>query len=932
MTGKKGQSGTSALDQSFLELSPNVGRKSVERVRSRFLWLRDQRLDRIKHSLQHEQRAFLEVLPLIFHVNHPLLPGFVDTSTPAGIAGYQPTRNEILLARAHARSFTLQKDTTVKHSEIDALYLMGSSGSLGQDNNSDLDFWLCYRAELSIERMASLMRKIAIIEAWGAVLGLEVHIFPMRAEAFRTGNMLPLSDDSSGGLGPHLLLEEFYRTGLLIAGLPPLWWLIPPDCDDYEAYTEHLFRHRFVPRSAWLDFGGLDTVPPHEFYGGAHWQLHKSIGSPYKALLKLMLFEAYSSEYPNIDWVSQRIKRTVFADRHLDPDALDPYRLIFERITEHLSVRGEAPRLELARRAFYAKSGQFLTRSVETPDWRRKAVLTLVKSWRWSSAQLQVMDARENWKLDRVQNERNALVAELSRGLRVLTEFTRNHATEQGVNAEELKLLGRKLYATRERRPGKIDRVNPGISRDMSESSLWLVKEKTSAGHRWLLFREVPDFGSTPVKATAGLVELLTWLHVNRIADRSTRLQLVPAPMYQGTPIHSLILEQLQRKLPYADTTPGSLAAFSNQARVVTSILFLDIDRAPDDRNPEPLKYLDHLYVTTWGEILVNHHVGGVDALLDTVCRHFELAGLANDTALHALGLANAQSATLANRVVELVEAAGACFKKEGSDCRYILRLDDQLYMLEWRDAKCDWLSIGDTTQLVEQLGDTPGAFGSVRMDPRALPDSPLPSLLELNRPKEIQIFYRIVTDGIDLWVLDDDGALFEQHLPRAREAKFLEHQCRFYDSLLARRLLASDGYSEADLSVVATFHRVTHSVHGWQTKQVGPPRQTHRGYLEIQLVTNPDADTAAGCTLICGEQEFDSLVLGNAFYRTVAGHVLEHRQSRERYPIYITGVQTSGLETGAGWSTAAMLRIKRRLEKRLNKAIGLDGKTEPDL
>ncbi len=912
--------------------SQSIGRKSIERIRSRFLWLRDRRLDRINDSLQHEQRAFLEVLPLIFHVNHPLLPGFVDTATPAGIAGYQPTRNEVLLARAHARSFTLHKDTTIKHPEIDALYLMGSSGSLGQDNKSDLDFWLCYRAKLGPERMAALLRKIAIIEAWGAVLGLEVHIFPMRAEAFRTGQMLPLSDESSGELGPHLLLEEFYRTGLLIAGLPPLWWLVPPDCDNYEAYTERLFRRRFVPRSAWLDFGGLDTVPPHEFYGGAHWQLHKSIGSPYKALLKLMLFEAYSTEYPNINWVSQRIKRAVYEDRHLDPDMLDPYRLIFARITEHLSVRGEGQRLELARRAFYAKSGQFLTRPVETPDWRRKAVLTLAKSWHWNAAQLEVMDSREHWKLDRVQNERNAMVAELSRGLRMLTEFTRKHATEEGVNAAELKLLGRKLYATRERRPGKIDRVNPGISRDMTETSLWLVKEKTVDGHRWLLYREAPDYGSTPTKATAGLVELLTWLHVNRIADRSTRLQLVPAPAHQGAPVHQQILEHLQRRLPHADITPGSLAAFSEQAQLVTSLLFLDVDRDLSDKDPEPLKYIDHLHVTTWGEILVTHHEGSIPALLDTVCRHFDLAGPGNVTALHALGLANAQTATLANRVVDLAAAAGDCFAREGTDCRYIMRLDDQLYLLEWREETCSWREIGDTGQLVDQLGDAPRGFRPVRMDPRALPDSPLPVLLELNRPGEIQIFYRIVTQGIDLWVLDDDGALFEQHLPRAREANFLEHQSRFYDSLLARRLLLSDGYSEADLDVTATFHRVAHSVHGWQTKQVGPPCKPDRGYLEIQLITGPSADTTAGCTLICGEQEFDSLVLGNAFYRTVADRVLEHRHSHERYPIYITGVQTAGLDAGASWSTAAMLRLKRRLERQLNRAIGLDGQREPDL
>ena len=76
------------------ELTPGA-----ENGEKRFLLLNRDRLRRVQASLTPRQRDFLEMLPLLFHINHPLLPGYVSKDTPAGINDYGPTEPTLRAAK-----------------------------------------------------------------------------------------------------------------------------------------------------------------------------------------------------------------------------------------------------------------------------------------------------------------------------------------------------------------------------------------------------------------------------------------------------------------------------------------------------------------------------------------------------------------------------------------------------------------------------------------------------------------------------------------------------------------------------------------------------------------------------------------------------------------------------------------------------------------
>lgn len=152
-------------------------------------------------------------------------------------------------------------------------------------------------------------------------------------------------------------------------------------------------------------------------------------------------------------------------------DELDPYVLMYRRLAQYLGDGKSNKRLELARRCFYFKTEQKLSLMTmgQSHSWQWRLMQQLTQEWGWSHELLAILDDREHWKIDRVLEERNTLVKELSDSFRLLTDFARTYAGDSDIDPEELSLLGRKLYTALEKRPGKIDSINPGISKSLEE-------------------------------------------------------------------------------------------------------------------------------------------------------------------------------------------------------------------------------------------------------------------------------------------------------------------------------------------------------------------------------------------------------------------------------------------------------------------------------
>ena len=346
---------------------------NTHHLRERFLKVNRLRLARTQEFLNTEQAHFLELIPLLFHINHPDLPGFTSELCPKGVSGYSPGFSALKACKVLFPAVKLERRASHQF-DLFSLFCMGSSGTIAYTSKSDFDIWLVHSPGLSRAQVEQLQEKARCIENWALGLRLEVHFFVLDPETFREGKHDSLSSESSGTAQHYLLLDEFYRSGLLLAGRYPVWWLVPPQEEyHYEEYVSMLLSKRFVDESEVIDFGGLGKIPADEFFGAAVWQIYKGISSPFKSVLKLLLMEVYASEYPHIELLGHLYKYAVFSGAS-ELSEIDPYLIMYRKIETYLVGIEDHERLDLFRKCFYFKINIRLSQKLKAVnvDWRRE--------------------------------------------------------------------------------------------------------------------------------------------------------------------------------------------------------------------------------------------------------------------------------------------------------------------------------------------------------------------------------------------------------------------------------------------------------------------------------------------------------------------------------------------------------------------------------
>lgn len=944
----------SRADHAVIPLSRPAHVKTIKR---RFTALNNERLSRAREALRPEQRVFMDVLPLLLHINQPALPGFVSKKTPAGIADFSAGKRTLEAANRLVKKFSYRR-RAMRVYNIHGLYMIGSSGTVAYSDKSDFDVWVCHRPGLSESLVELLRAKCEEIRRWAATVGLDTKFFVMDPSRLRSGATEALSDENSGSAQHLLLLEEFYRTGLLVAGRYPAWWLVPPDREaDYQGHLKRLIDRGLVYDHEFIDFGDVTCIPAEEFFGASLWQLHKAIDSPYKSVLKLLLMEAYTAEYPNTDLLCTRFKRAVYSGE-TDLGNLDPYVLMIQKVEEYLGKRREGERLDLARKCFYFKVNEKLSeRGPRFPDSRREVMSALAEQWGWSHDRLLILDSRATWKIHRVMEERKALVDELTRSYRMVSEFARRHARSNNINSRDLNLLGRRLYAEFERKAGKVEIINPGISTNLTEERLSFVQVREQGREGWLLVRGEYDPGAhgrrSPLKRAHSLIELVAWCHFNRLIGLQTLVTLHNA---EGTlsPRELLSLIDSLRRLFPEGALPGSdMERLRQPAYVSSSALYINLGLDPlsghtrkglhlTSNRSDALSYggiwknlaltFDLLLITSWREVLTFRY-SGAGALLDCLCDYLAWTPLSGGSAPRPVpvhSFSTTRGMAIAHRVEELFRDAVQAFYggARGPATRYIVRIEHDYHMLQAENDVPRHRHIGGEADLVRVLGEAQDRFSPVVFDRYAIEGLRLAYMLEQNRPGVVQLFYHVRDAQADVYVLDEKGSLFHQLVHYHDQACLIGQYQRYLESAIGRCNATEHDPDGANISTQVEFYRLKNNRTGqlYIESVKNLPAAASGEYLSIQVIGDPIGDDPNLFSLYCEGREFSALEYADKLFEEVARYVLAHRQSGQDYPIYITDADVSRTQLGADGAlnlqTVHYLDYKKRIERQLNAAL----------
>lgn len=927
----------------------------VQHATERFMTVNQGRINRVREGLQSKQQQCFDLLPLLFHINHESLPGYSPSEDiPVGIANYHPSDGVVRLAQSITRGQIGSRVSLTKPA-LSALYLMGSSGSIGQSTSSDLDIWVCYNSDLGDRDIDRLKEKTEQVSAWASGFNLEVHFFLMDAHRFSGGEQQSLTGENCGSTQHVLLLDEFYRTAQVLAGNIPAWWLVPTAHEaDYGNVLQTMDYEGYVNEANTTDFGPIASLPAGEFIGAGMWQIYKAIDSPYKSVLKLLLLEIYAREYPGIESLAHQYKSDIYRMK-LSLDDLDPYVMLYRRIEAYLTERDELQRLALLRRCFYFKVGLNLSKPTRTYNWRRELMDYLLNSWGWTKATIAHLDNFRAWTIEDVLSERRLLINELTHSYRFLTEFASEHHSTHVMSQRDLLILSRKLHAAFDRRPGKIDFIRIGLDVDLSHEKIRLYERESKQEpgvFLWAAYNRPleADPSPSPLKYSKGLLETLLWSHLNGLISAHLHIPVYPVQQsiteFEIRMLLASMRQLLPTPLPKIDSN-----SFYHPAILTKVVCFINVGR-------DPLHYLsarglqkisarsnsldfsalrenlvlsiDMVMVNTWGEVVIERFadqdamIKALKSLVNRVNKQTRSGLPIIETVCHN----QTRPQAIAKRVKDLFDDAlsALCSPTNPKNTRFVFNLSDACILFQYVNRVTNYQILQDLADLELQLGLEQAEYSPVVFDRVFQQEQSLLSqLYQIHNANTVNVAFEVQGSQAMLYLIDEQGSLMRFAQPLHNVATLLSPLVRFLKMTEHRQRSNTDVQLMPQRNVQC--YQIRRLKTGLELARVKLGGLINKGrFISVQV--NVDLSDQGGYEyhVVCNDKEFHSAVLGDNLYNAVASFVLGLRASGQKYPVYITDLSLTEAVTDSFTfgrdQTRHYVMLKLRLEKRINDAM----------
>ncbi|MBL4743122.1 MAG: class I adenylate cyclase, partial [Cycloclasticus sp.] len=828
---------------------------------------------------------------------------------------------------------------------IESIFLMGSVGSIAYVKGSDMDLWLCHAPDLSAAQLQLLQDKATAIEKWADTLGLEVHFFLMDAERFKNGVATPLSAESSGSTQHHLLLEEFYRTALYVAGRYPVWWLVPADQENnYQAFVDNLLKQRFIDEKDVIDFGGLENVPAEEFLGASFWHLYKAIDSPYKSLLKLMLMESYVDRYPESNWSAVLMKERVYSGES-DANKLDAYLILYDVLEQYFIDRDEPERLNLMRYCFYSKLSEHASKSVKQ-DWRQEVLAGMLTKWAPLPDYLESALENKQWGIAQVQQEKERLTNELTSNYRLLMRFAQERIEKSKRDSEELTLLGRKLNAAFEKRPTKLERSTIKNMRIRQESKVLLTQHVAQHGQTsWILSRLDINNNEEFIRQERGLIGLLAWCVDYGVLGEKTKIALDPGTSQITS---REVLQTLQSVSVFFKTLPkkpADLEAYRYKPVVSNVMLVINsgVDSMSDfteqginltSQRSDALSFgsqrrnlihtVDMMFRNSWNEIVVGKHEA-MDGLMACLCEIFDHKTLGSKQVLPTLVCTSYNSPramSVSKRIQRLFKDIAEVFKRYRQQVtpRLVIQSARSFCIMQVKDRKMTSVAVSQEKLLLE-LSKPQTTYSPIYFDKMIEQKRLLPVICGHHKEGRTQLYYaQIADDKAQVYILDEKGSLFYKEHNFRNEALLLQSYIELIESIFHRRRLAAYEQDDMTFDLELECYRVEKVGTRWAIEERSQPNRSNNKGMDVRVAS--DGQTKE-INIYCNEQTFSSVEHGDNLYVAASSYIRQERQAKEDYPVYVTDIDVPHEElkasTQAQIQTIHYLNYKQRIERKLN-------------
>ena len=564
------------------------------------------RYERFQSLLNPSIRRAVNLIPVLFSVNDKRLPGYVEGDVPFGIAHFTPDEESKKFIRSRFMSTSLSFDNP--NPFVQMLAVMGSVGTIAYNKKSDFDYWVCIdRTGVQAAQLANFYKKAEALQKWAvSEMKLDVHLFINDVASIKKNIFAEDDEEAFGTTVGAVLKDEFFRSSIIIAGKIPFWWAIPKSMmdRDYEELFENLPDE---VRDQFIDLGNLYEISREAFLGAALFQLIKSLGNPFKSIIKIGVLEKYLFSDPGYLLLSQKLKMNIHRG-NFENKMLDPYILMFEEVYDFYStVLEDKNLLKILRQNLYLKIDPQLSKysgmmKSQNLPYKVSEMAGYVEAWGWAQDEVRDLDNFGNWDYNRIISFWNLVKKFMILSYQKISLKIPTLNLEKTVSESDFKLLSRKIKSHFSTEPDKIDNyisfkdapyepvlyVDP-VMDGMTESEWRMFKRDTSSDEKFI---------TTNIKSEKDLVKLLAWAAINGLYNpSSSRIKIQSRYLYINQNHVIDILEKIC-SLFSPDATSLKNEYFLNPAFSGINIVILNFNI----ENAEKIHTIHHLYWTSWGE------------------------------------------------------------------------------------------------------------------------------------------------------------------------------------------------------------------------------------------------------------------------------------------------------------------------------------------
>lgn len=491
---------------------------------------------------KQNQADLFQIIPFLLHENVGF-PGIENChdKTPWGICDYIPS----LETQDVLKKYMNREKIPVRRCQdyaIEGLFTIGSTGSLAQTKESDIDYWVCINeAHFSSQDIGLFKKKLEALEHMARdEFNTKVTFFLVDILKAKNNDFGDSTIESSGSAQARLLKEEFYRTMIYVAGKIPLWSVLPTAIS-VNYYNSILNNVSNLPNLArYIDLGDIHAIPTSEYFGASIWQMFKWLKSPFKSVIKMALLEKYIHEYGKESLLCNKYKdEWMNSGTHLKLAQNDSYYILLKHLVAYYETAKDRHSVALLLTCFFLKLGISKDSQIDNTIFGLRKILLekCMAKWGWSKEKVFEIGSFKTWQYTDIVKLSTTIEKYMIKKYKAVNKALEGLSFGRSkISPEDRTVLGRKILIEFLKQPGKVEKIllisrsqrhfhglHLNYLKSPDKTGLWgLLNKNPKALHR-----------SEEVLIQADTIEEIgAWLINNSLYHEAAVINLIPNPTY----------------------------------------------------------------------------------------------------------------------------------------------------------------------------------------------------------------------------------------------------------------------------------------------------------------------------------------------------------------------------------------------------------------